>query len=44
MSSYDSCYECAAYGDDYFINENGDEECRCSYCAINPDLEDEWDD
>ena len=43
MSNYDSCCECEAYGDDYFTNENGEEECRCRYCADNPDIEDEYE-
>lgn len=29
------CSECAAYGDDYFVNNNGELECRCSRCRSN---------
>ena len=28
----DYCYECTGYGDDYFINEDGEMECYCPYC------------
>lgn len=46
MSKPDDCYECAAYGDDYFINEDGEMECYCSRCQANrsDDDDDEWDD
>lgn len=30
------CYECHGYGDDYFINDDGELECRCSECPFNP--------
>lgn len=44
MSEYDDyCYECAAYGDDYFINDEGELECYCPKCAFW-DCDDEWDD
>ena len=26
---YEFCYECGGYGDDYFINDEGELECRC---------------
>ena len=42
---YDVCYECSSYGDDYFINEDGELECYCSQCAMNPSSwDDDWDD
>lgn len=41
---YDYCYECGGYGDDYFINEDGDLECYCPQCPMNPDRYDDWDD
>ncbi len=40
---YDYCYECEGYGDDYFENDNGELECYCSQCNMNPFLDD-WDD
>lgn len=44
MSEYnDYCEDCTIYGDDYFMNEDGELECRCSQCAFN-DNEEEWDD
>ena len=34
--SYDDmCYECSGYGDDYFINEDGELECACATCPFN---------
>lgn len=42
---YDICYECGAYGDDYFINDDGELECYCSQCSFNPSkFDDDWDD
>jgi hypothetical protein len=41
MNDEDYCYECQGYGDDYFINDNGELECYCSQCAMNPN---NWDD
>lgn len=32
----DCCYECAGYGDDYFINDEGELECCCPTCPMNP--------
>lgn len=32
---YDYCYECSGYGDDYFINDDGELECYCPYCSMN---------
>jgi hypothetical protein len=43
MKDYDYCYECTGYGDDYFINDEGDLECRCPNCPFNPALADEDD-
>lgn len=37
----DRCYECAGYGDDYFVNDDGEMECWCPYCWNNPNR---WDD
>lgn len=33
---YEYCYECTGYGDDYYIDENGDLICYCSECIFNP--------
>ena len=40
----DVCYECGGYGDDYYINDDGDLECRCPICPNNPfrDPEDDY--
>lgn len=34
LSEYNDeiCYECAVYGDDYYINEDGELECACFEC------------
>ena len=44
--SYDYCYECSGYGDDYYVNEDGDLVCRCGECILNPinDSTDYYDD
>lgn len=26
---YDYCYECSCYGDDYYMDEDGELVCRC---------------
>lgn len=42
---YDHCYECGGYGDDYFINDEGELESSCPTCPFNPHRYDEdWDD
>lgn len=41
MDDYDYCYECQGYGDDYFINDDGELECNCFQCLMNPS---NWDD
>lgn len=30
----DYCYECGGYGDDYYINDDGELECRCFDCPF----------
>lgn len=40
---YDYCYECSGYGDDYYINDDGELELRCPECCMNPDRDDEDD-
>lgn len=39
---YDYCYECSGYGDDYFMNDEGEYESYCPYCRNNPNRDD-WD-
>ena len=43
MDNYDYCFECSGLGDDYFINEDGEMECYCPYCSMNPDRIDDTD-
>lgn len=33
---YDYCYECTGYGDDYYMDDNGDLVCCCNECIFNP--------
>lgn len=40
----DPCYECGGYGDDYFINDDGELECCCPTCPFNPSNRDAFDD
>ena len=35
---YDHCYECDGYGDDYFINEDGELESACPTRPFNKAL------
>lgn len=39
--TYDYCYECGGYGDDYYTDEYGELVCRCHECPMNPNS---WDD
>lgn len=41
MDELDRCYECTGYGDDYFVNEEGELECACPTCPyyMNDDEE-----
>ena len=32
---FDWCYECGGYGDDYFINDDGELESACPMCPHN---------
>ena len=34
MDDYDWCYECTGYGDDYYINDDGELECCCDHCWV----------
>ena len=29
------CYECGAYGDDYYVDDNGELVCACDDCPIS---------
>ena len=42
----DVCYECGGYGDDYFVNEDGELESACPNCPFNNfgRLDEDWDD
>lgn len=40
----DVCYECTAYGDDYFVNDDGELECYCLYCHVRRQDYDDDDD
>lgn len=43
----DVCFECSGYGDDYFINDEGELECACNTCWVMRDRyadDDDWDD
>ncbi len=42
MDDWDVCYECGAYGDDYYIGENDELVCACDDCPFNG--RDLWDD
>ena len=38
----DCCYECSGYGDDYYVDDDGELVCRCPECSMNP-YNDDWD-
>lgn len=41
----DHCYECTGYGDDYFINDEGELESACPTCPYNQfGIDKDWDD
>lgn len=33
---FDHCYECSIYGDNYYVDEDGNLELFCSQCSMNP--------
>lgn len=40
----DYCYECTGYGDDYYIDDDGELKCRCPECSFNDwEYDDETD-
>lgn len=41
---YDHCYECRGYGDDYYINDDGELVSACDDCHYNEsNRDDDWD-
>ena len=36
---YDYCYKCSGYGDDYYMDEDGELVCRCTDCPMNPNYD-----
>ena len=34
MYDYDQCYECQGYGDDYYIDDDGELVCACDECSF----------
>ena len=32
---FDSCYECSGYGDDWYLDENGELVHACDDCPLN---------
>ena len=38
------CYECTGYGDDYYLDENGEWVSACDDCPLNSDFENGEDD
>ena len=37
----DYCDECGGYGDDYYIDDDGELKCRCFECAFSTNYVDE---
>ena len=35
FDDYDWCYECTGYGDDYYIDDNGELQSACEDCPHN---------
>ena len=35
FDDYDYCYECGGYGDDYYINDDGELVSACDDCPYN---------
>ena len=35
MDDNDRCYECSGYGDDYYIDDDGELVCACEDCPFN---------
>lgn len=41
--SYEDCYECGAYGNDYSEDDEGNLVCNCPSCSCNPANEEEYE-
>jgi hypothetical protein len=41
MGDYEYCYECSGYGNDYYVDDNGELVCYCPECLLNPNRVDE---
>ena len=43
MDDDEICYECTGYGDDYYVDENGEMQSACLICPFGllADLEDD---
>ena len=39
----DYCYECKGYGDDYYVDEDGELVCNCFDCPHSGYDDDDWD-
>ena len=35
MTDYERCYECSGYGDDYYVDDNGELISACNGCPYN---------
>lgn len=35
IEEIDHCYECTGYGDDYYIDDNGELQSSCDECPFN---------
>lgn len=45
QNALDYCEECGIYGDDYYIDDDGELTCRCPECNMNPNrLDGDFDD
>lgn len=41
MIDYDVCYECSGYGDDYYVDDDGNLVSNCTNCPNNPIYDDD---
>ena len=41
MDDIDFCYECQGYGDDYYMDENGELVCACDDCTVVKRMEED---
>ena len=42
MDDADICYECEGYGDDYYIDADGELVCACDTCYVTKRIEDSY--